>query len=54
MFRISERILKIIYGPITENGIWRSRYNLELYKRYNEPDSESDQSRAVEMAGPAF
>jgi hypothetical protein len=27
-----------MYGPVKENGIWRSRYNHELYKLYNEPD----------------
>jgi hypothetical protein len=32
------RILRRIYGPIKENGIWRSRRNQELYKLYNEPD----------------
>jgi hypothetical protein len=39
MLRIFERrILRRIYSPIKENGIWRSRYNHELYKLYNEPD----------------
>jgi hypothetical protein len=33
----SERTLRI-YGPIKENGIWRSRWNHELYKLHNEPD----------------
>jgi hypothetical protein len=32
------RILRRIYGPIKENGIWRPRYNHELYKLCNEPD----------------
>jgi hypothetical protein len=32
------RIFRRIYGPIRENGIWRLRYNHELYKLYNEPD----------------
>jgi hypothetical protein len=30
---------------------WKSRYNHELCKLHNEPDSESYQSRAVKMAG---
>jgi hypothetical protein len=39
MLRIFEaRILRRIYGPIKENGIWRSRYNHELYKVHNELD----------------
>jgi hypothetical protein len=39
MLRITaSRLLRRIYGPITENGIWRSSYNHELYKLYNEPD----------------
>jgi hypothetical protein len=37
--KISERkILRKIYGPISENGNWRSRYNYELYQPYE--DSE--------------
>lgn len=31
------KVLRIIYGPIVENGVWRSRYNHELYKLYNQP-----------------
>jgi hypothetical protein len=27
-----KRILRRIYGPIKENGIWRSRYNHEVHK----------------------
>jgi hypothetical protein len=30
--------LRYIFGPVEENGIWRKRYNLELYKLFNEPD----------------
>jgi hypothetical protein len=26
------------YGPVKENGVWRLRYNHELYQLYNEPD----------------
>jgi hypothetical protein len=32
------KLLKRIYGPIKENGIWRSRYSHELYKLRNEAD----------------
>jgi hypothetical protein len=39
-----------IHGPIKKNGIWRSRYNHEIYNSY----SESDQSRAVDMMGHLF
>jgi hypothetical protein len=39
MLRIFEiKKLRIIYGPIKENGIWRSRYNQVLYKLYKEQD----------------
>jgi hypothetical protein len=38
MFRIFERrILKRIYDPLKENGIWRWGYNHKLYKSHNEP-----------------
>ena len=30
------KILRIIYGPICEGAIWRSRYNEELYRLYDE------------------
>jgi hypothetical protein len=32
------KFLRHIFGPVEENGIWRRRYNLELYKLFNEPD----------------
>jgi hypothetical protein len=35
ILRIFERM---IYSPIKENCIWRSRCNHKLYKLYNEPD----------------
>jgi hypothetical protein len=28
----------MIHGPIVDNGIWRTRYNSELYKLYDELD----------------
>jgi hypothetical protein len=33
-----KKILSRIYGPICEGKIWRSRYNEELYRLYNETD----------------
>jgi hypothetical protein len=44
------RILRRIYGPINEGGIWRTRYNTEPYTLYNEPDSQSDQNRKTAVA----
>jgi hypothetical protein len=32
------KILKRNYGPICEGAIWRSRYNEELYRLYDETD----------------
>ena len=32
------KILRRIYGPICEGAIWRSRYNEELYRLYDETD----------------
>jgi hypothetical protein len=32
------KILRRIYGPTKENGIWRKIYNRELYKLYKEPE----------------
>jgi len=40
MLRIFERrILRMIYGPINDNGIRRTRYSNELYKLYDELDT---------------
>ena len=33
------RILRMIYGLINKDGIWRTRYNNELYILYNELDT---------------
>ncbi|GBL82279.1 hypothetical protein AVEN_252452-1 [Araneus ventricosus] len=34
----SERkVLKTIFGPVQEQGCWRTRYNFELYRLYKEP-----------------
>jgi hypothetical protein len=32
------KILRRIYGPICEEAVWRSRYNEELYRLYDEAD----------------
>jgi len=38
-FGVFERkILRRIYGPICEGAAWRSRYNEELYRLYDETD----------------
>jgi hypothetical protein len=39
MLRIFERsILRMIYGPINVNGIWKTRYSNELYADCDEID----------------
>jgi len=35
---LERKILRSIYGPICEGAIWRSRYNEELYRLYDETD----------------
>jgi hypothetical protein len=35
---VFERILRRIFGAVQENGVWRKRYNHELYELFNEPD----------------
>jgi len=32
------KILRRIYGPVCEEAVWRSRYNEELYRFYDEAD----------------
>jgi hypothetical protein len=40
MLRIFERImLRMIYVPINDNGIWRMMYNNKLYTLYDELDT---------------
>jgi hypothetical protein len=37
--RVFERtILLCIFGVVQENGVWRKRYNRELYELFNKPD----------------
>jgi hypothetical protein len=31
-------MLRMIYGPINDNGVWRTRYSNVLYLLYNELD----------------
>jgi hypothetical protein len=39
MLQIFERrILRMIYGPVNNNGTWKMRHINELYTFYNEPD----------------
>jgi hypothetical protein len=37
---LKRRILRRICGPINKGAIWRKRYNNELYKLYNELDTQ--------------
>jgi hypothetical protein len=32
------RILRIIFGPVNDNAIWRTRWHSEIYTVHNEPD----------------
>jgi hypothetical protein len=46
------KVLRKIFGPINENGIWRSRYNHELYQLFKEtPVSESVKLQRLRWAG---
>jgi hypothetical protein len=39
LLRIFERIvLRLMYSPANDNGVYRTRYNSELYTLYGEPD----------------
>ena len=39
MLRIFERrISRLIYDPVNDNGVWRTRYSREIYTLYDEPD----------------
>jgi hypothetical protein len=39
MLQNSERILSMIYGPVNDNGVGRTRYKNELYTLYDEVDT---------------
>ena len=41
-------------GPINDDGVWRTRYNNELYTLYDELDSQSYENRKNEAAGTAI
>ena len=46
LLRIFERkVLRTIFGPINENGVFRRRYNHELEAIYGKPDIISDIKR---------
>jgi hypothetical protein len=32
------KILRCIFGALQENGVWRKRYNHELYELFSDPD----------------
>jgi hypothetical protein len=32
------RILRLIFGPVEENVVWRRRHNKEIYGLFKEPD----------------
>jgi hypothetical protein len=44
---LKKRILRRIDGPIKENGMWKSRYNHELHKLYN----DTNMVKVIEMIG---
>jgi hypothetical protein len=56
MLRIFERrILRMIYGQINDNCMWRARYNNELYTVYDKLDTvKSVTNRKIEVAGTAL
>jgi hypothetical protein len=56
LLRIFERrIVRRIYSPINEGGIWRLTYNTELHKFYNGLDIvKSDANRKIEVVGHLF
>jgi hypothetical protein len=33
-----ERVLRMIYGPINDSGVWRTGHNNELYTLYDKLD----------------
>jgi len=44
-----KKILRRIYGSKNENGVWRARYNFELYQQYKDQSiSEYDSRDSVE------
>jgi hypothetical protein len=52
LFRIfKRRILRLVYGHVNDNDVWRIRYNSEHCTLYDEPDVVSGQGRKIEVAG---
>jgi len=50
--RIFERrILRMTFGPVKDNVIWRTRCHSELYSIHSEPDKADGQNRKTEMVG---
>jgi hypothetical protein len=37
-YLLERRMLRMIYGPNNEDGIWRTRYNNELFMLYEKLD----------------
>jgi hypothetical protein len=49
LLRIFEiTISRLIYSSVNDNGVYRTRYNSELYTLYGEPDVEDTK---IEVAG---
>jgi hypothetical protein len=36
--KLETKILRSIFGPVKENGVWKNRTNQELMKLYTETD----------------
>jgi hypothetical protein len=52
---IKRKVLRRIYGPICDNGIWRITYNNKLYQFFGEPDIIKEiKIQNSKMAGPPF
>jgi hypothetical protein len=53
--KFERKILRKIYGPVEENGIWRKRYNHELYNLYNDVEiSKKAKISTMKSAGHVF
>jgi hypothetical protein len=52
VFPIFERrILRMIYSPVNDNGMWKTRYSNVLYTPYDELDIVKVIKTGTEMAG---
>jgi len=45
LFTWERKILRRIYGPVTEQGMWRIRNNQELSELYNDLDIRAELKR---------